>query len=126
MFETRGTLNEDTIKELKKYTISSKRRKFIIIFSIICSLLGLLSIVLGGVISDTFYILYGVFFEVLAAILIWVIFYVQYIFQKKNMEMIKEVYDGNGFEIKTFFNEDCAIINNLSTYAKIEIKYEYF
>lgn len=126
MFETSGILNEETIKESKIHVISSKRRKFFIIFSIICSLLGLLSIILGVVISDIFYISYGVFFEVLAAILIWVIFYVQNIFQKKNMEMIKEVSKENYFKIKTIFNEDLVVINNLTTSAKVEIKYESF
>lgn len=126
MFETSGILNEETIKESKIHVISSKRKKFFIIYSIVFSLLGLLLIVLGGAISDTSYIVKGVFFEVLAAISILVIFYVQNIFQKKNMEMIKEFSKENSFKIKTIFTEDGVVIDNLTTSSKVEIKYEFF
>ena len=126
MFENSGIINEETIKESKTHAISPKGKKFLKIFSITCSLIGLLSIILGIVISDTFWILYGVIFEVLAVFLIWVIFYVQNIFQKKNIEMIKEVSKANNFKIKTIFNEDGIVLNNLTTSAKVEIKYESF
>lgn len=126
MFETSGIINEETIKESKIHAISPKTKKFFKIFSITCSLIGLLSIILGIVISDIFWILYGVFFEVLAVILIWTTFYVQNIFQKKNIEMLKEVSKENNFKIKTIFNEDCLVLSNLTTSAKVEIKYESF
>lgn len=126
MFENSGIINEETIKESKIHAISPKSKKFFKIFSIICSLIGLLSIILGVVISDTFWILYGVFFGVLAVISILVIFYVQNIFQKKNIEMIKEISKSNSFKIETIFNEECAVLNNLTTSAKVEIKYESF
>ncbi|EOR19974.1 hypothetical protein A500_19219 [Clostridium sartagoforme AAU1] len=45
---------------------------------------------------------------------------------KKNIEMIKEFSKENSFKIKTIFNEDGAVINNLTTSSKVEIKYESF
>lgn len=126
MFENSGIINEETLKESKTHAISPKRKNFFKIFSITFSLIGLILIVLGGVISDASYIIDGVFFEVLAIISILVIFYVQNIFQKKNMEMIKEFSKGNSFKIKTIFNEDGIVLNNLTTSAKVKIKYESF
>lgn len=119
MYETSGILNESIIKELKKYALTPKKKKFFIIFSIIYGLLGLLSIVLKD-------ITFGIIFMCIAILGICIIFLAQYIFQKKSMDALKEFSDGNGLEIKTLFNESCVIINNLNTSSKIQIKYEYF
>lgn len=126
MFETNGILNEDIIKELKVHAISPKKKKFFRNFSIIYSLLGLLLIVLGLVVPSTFFIAFGILGEVLAVASIWLIFYIPNIFQKKNIETLKEISNKNCFKIKTIFNEDGALINNLTTSSKVEIKYESF
>ncbi|MDU5108372.1 hypothetical protein [Clostridium sp.] len=63
MFENSGIINEETLKESKTHVISPKRKNFFKIFSITFSLIGLILIVLGGVISDASYIIDGVFLK---------------------------------------------------------------
>lgn len=126
MFETNGIINEYTIKELKVIAISPKKKKFFRNFSIIYSLLGLLSIVLGLVVPSIIGIAVGFLCEVLAVSSIGIILYSQNLFQKNNIETLKEVSNENCFNLKTIFNEYGAVINNLTTSSKVEIKYEYF
>ena len=47
MFESTGILNEGLFKELSKYVISPKQRKFLLISSIIFGLLGVVFSSLG-------------------------------------------------------------------------------
>ncbi|MBS5938734.1 YcxB family protein [Clostridium sp.] len=126
MFKTNTILNEETIKELKVLAVSPKKKKFAIILYVVCSLIGLSSIVLGVILSNTSIIIDGVTTALTATIVIWAIFYVRRIFQKTNIKMIEEISKTNSIEIETIFNEDNVIINNLTTSAKIELEYDSF
>ena len=126
MFETNVKFNEETIKELRVYALSPKKKKFYKIFIIIYSLLGLFSIFIGLTMFGPFFTAIGFFCELLAVGGIALIFYIPYLFQKNNMEVLKEISNGNYFEIKTSFNETGAIIHNLTTSTNFEIKYEFF
>ena len=126
MFETSGIINKETIEEIKYEAVGPKTKKFFKTFAVICSSIGLLALILGTIISDNFWIFYGLFFQVLAFILILTIIFVQNIFKKNNIEFIKEISKDNSFKIKTTFHEDFLLLNNLTTEAKVEIKYESF
>lgn len=126
MFETKGKFNEETVNELKVYSVSPRKKKFYKIFAIIYGLLGLFSIVLGLIVSSKFLIFMSFLLELLAVCGIGLIPYLQYKFKKNNMEALKEISDKNYFEIKTFFNENGAVHQNLTTSTKFEIKYKFF
>ncbi|MGL5038076.1 MAG: YcxB family protein [Aeromonas sp.] len=129
MFETTGIVNENILKELKKYNMSPKRKKLLVIVSIVCSLLGLLCISLALIDfngSKTFYIIFGGIDIVLSIIGVWIIIYSSNKFHKINMDILGELYESSEFKLTVYFNEKGVIINNLSTEATIEIKYEFF
>lgn len=126
MYETSGVLNEEVIKESKVHVISSKRRKFFIIFSIIMVLCGLSQAILWVVTSDIYYISSIASFGTLAIISISIPFFVQNLFQKRNMQTIKELSGTNSLKVRTIFSEDGVVINNFNASSEIEIKYEFF
>lgn len=59
MFESTGILNEGLFKELSKYVISPKQRKFLLISSIIFGLLGVVFSSLGILSSSIYFVLFG-------------------------------------------------------------------
>ena len=85
MYETNGILNESTIKELKKYALTPKKKKFLIIFSIIYGLLGLLSIVLKDII-------FGIIFMCIAILGICIIFFYSIYIPKEKYRSVKGTF----------------------------------
>lgn len=126
MFETTGILNEEILNELKKYAMPPKRKKLFKIYSIILGLLGLVDIIIGVLNSRNRSILFGLGFLFLSTVAIWVIIYFEKRFMRLNMKILEESTDTRELKIRVFFDEDGAIINNLTTSSSIKIKYEYF
>lgn len=126
MFETTVILNEGILEELKKYVIPPKRKKFFKIYSIIFGLLGVVYIILGLLNSRNIYKLYGVSFLCFSAVTIWCVIYLEKRFMKLNMKILEEATDTSELKIKVSFDEDGAIVNNLTTSSSIKIKYDKF
>lgn len=126
MLETTGILNEEILKELSKYAIPPKRKKFFQIYSIIFGVLGALYIILGVVKSRNIYILYGVSFFCFSAVTIWGVVYFKKNFMKLNIKILDECVDARELKTKVFFDEDGVIVNNLTTSSTIKIKYDNF
>ena len=82
--------------------------------------------VLGLILQSTFILVAGIIMEVLAAISILLIFCIQNLFKKNNIQRLKELSNENYFEIKTIFNEYELGVINITIQSKTEIKYEYF
>ena len=126
MFETYGTLDENVLKELKKHAMKPKRKRFFLIYSIIFGLLGIVYIILALLSSNNNFIVYGIAFLSFAIIAIRFITYFENRFKKINMKILEEITDTKELKFKNYFDEYGVVVNNLTTSAKVKIKYEYF
>lgn len=126
MFESSGILNEEIGQEFLKISMSRGYRKFIKIYSLVCFLLAVVNIIFLVLSSMKIYLVYAIILIIAAFFLIFAISMFLGKVQITYIDSIKEISDKGEFEFKVFFNDNGVNINNLTTSATFEIKYEFF
>lgn len=126
MFESNGILSRKNGGEFSKCFMIRKLKNFLLGFSLIYFLLGVVGIILGKSISRQDYVFYGVISIILAAYALWIIFEALFRFKVNYINVLKEISDKEEFEFKVSFNENGVNINNLTTSYAVEIKYKFF
>lgn len=116
MFETTGIINEEVLKILKKYSMSPNFKRFFKILAIISAIFAFIYIPIS--------IKASMFFAFFVLVFILEYFLAINIFYKKNFSIIKENTGSNEYSYKVFFNEIGAVVNNLSTGATVQLKYD--
>lgn len=128
MFETTGVVNNEIVKELKKYLVSSKLKIFIGIMIVICVLAGLSSIIFAilGLIGTFQGITFAIVFFVGICVFIAEYYYTLYKFHKICMQRMEETTGRRETKYNVYFDEEGAIVNNLDTKSNIKMKYDMF
>ena len=126
MYETNGILNEAIGQDFLKISMRRGHRKFLKIYSLVCFLLAIVFIIFWALSSIKIFLVYTIILVIAAFFLIFSISIFLGKVQITYIDSIKEISDKGEFEFRVFFNDNGVNINNLTTSATFEIKYEFF
>ena len=126
MYETSGTFNKITGEEFLKVSLKRSAKILVKIYSLICFLIAIVNIILWALSSMKIFLRYATISIFSVLFLFLIVCIVLSRVKISCIDSIKEISDKGEFEFRVFFNDNGANINNLTTSATFEIKYEFF